>query len=195
MKGMELLSYSDVSSDLRSLRKVEKEIDKGMIKDAKEVEWNESLLEKRDMSFEEIGAILKAHKISENYDYSRVVSIDYTNMRSPGEYIKHGGICRDAANAVANILVNNGYESMIVYTMRVEASPHVFVVTRDHDGSYYIVNYEEIYEVHGAENMAQTASSYSQFLTLYLMDPRTHKVTDIVASADSKFLENIVGIR
>jgi len=187
-------SFSGTSGTVQSAKKMEKEIDESLIEKAKEVKWDETILEKRGMSLDEIGAVLKANQISSKYDYSRVVSADFS-IRTPEEYIKEGGICRDAANAVANILENNGYEAKMVYTKQAKSTPHAFVVTNDKDGSFYIFNFDRIYEVQGAENMEQAASAYSPFLALYLMDPRTHRVTDVVLSPDAQYLESISGIK
>jgi len=193
-KYQKFSSFNGTLSIMQSTKKAEKEIDESLIEKAKEVKWDETILEKRGMSLDEIGAVLKANQISSKYDYSRVVSADFS-IRTPEEYIKKGGICRDAANAVANILENNGYEAKMVYTKQAKRTPHAFVVTKDKDGSFYIFNFDRIYEVRGAENMEQAASAYSPFLTLYLMDPKTHRVTDVVLSPDARYLESISGIK
>ena len=175
--------------------KIERRIGKAAMDEAKEIAWDQSLLERKDLSMEEIGAVLKIHDISEKYDYSRVVGLDYTDILSPEEYIERGGICRDAANTVANILINNGYEAKVVYSKQANGTPHAYVVTRDHDGAYYIFDYDTMYEASGTQNMQQTASVYSKALLLLLMDPDTHRVTDIVETPDAVYLDQIAGMR
>jgi hypothetical protein len=138
---------------------------------------------------------LKVNHISEMYDFSRVTGIDYTEMRTPEEYIAHGGICRDAANTIANILVNNGYQAKIVYSKQAVGTPHAFVVTKDSEGDYYIFDYEDIYEVSGSGSLEQTAGAYSKSLVLLLMDPQTHRITDLIETPDADYLNRIAGIR
>lgn len=157
-------------------------------------EWNDELLEKDDLTLVEIGAVLVENKISERYDYDRITDLDFGGMRSPEEYIEKGGICVDAANTTANLLKNNGYESKIVFSKQVEGPPHAFVVTEDTDGSFYLFNYEYIYSCPEAGSFQEASASYSKFLVLCLLDPRTHRVTDIVTTADSNYLERIAGI-
>ena len=115
-------------------------------------------------------------------------------MRSPSEYIERGGVCRDAANATANILENNGYESKIVFTKQPKNAPHAFVVTKDTDGSYYLFDYEYIYGCPGAGSFQEAATSYAPFLTICLLDPQTHRVTDIVSTPDADYFEALAGI-
>jgi len=165
------------------------------LNEASKIAWDRTLLERNDLSLREIGAIFEVNQISKRYDYDRVADLDYRDIRTPEEFMTDGGICRDAANAVANILLNNGYESKIVYSKQAKGTPHTFVVTQDTDGSYYLFNYEHMYEVPDAQNLQETARSYSQFLSLYLIDPVTHEVTDIVITPDSDYLESIAGMR
>lgn len=100
---------------------------------------------------------------------------------------------RDAANAVANILVNNGYDAKIVYSKQVKGTPHAYVVTKADDSGSYIFDYDDIYEVSGTDNFVETAGTYSR--SLMLMDPQTHRVTDIVVTPDGEYLDSIAGIR
>ena len=157
-------------------------------------EWDKSLLYRDDLSLIEIVAVVEKARLSQHYDYGRFTSLEFNQMRSPGEYIEKGGICRDAANATANILENNGYESKIVFSKQAKASSHAFVVTKDEDGSFYLFDYEYIYGCPGAGNFQEAAASYSSFLEIYLLDPQTHRVTDIVTTPDSEYLESIAGI-
>jgi hypothetical protein len=175
--------------------KIAREIDKKFIEEAEAVAWDKTLLNNKGLSIEEIGAVLKANHISEMYDFSRVIGIDYTDMRTPEEYIAHGGICRDAANTIANILVNNGYQAKIVYSKQAVGTPHAFVVTKDNEGDYYIFDYEDIYEVSGSESLEQTAGAYSKSLVLLLLDPQTHRITDLIETPDADYLNRIAGIR
>ncbi|MBN2322916.1 MAG: hypothetical protein JXQ30_04215 [Spirochaetes bacterium] len=175
--------------------KVEIKIDDTMMEEAKAISWDETLLRNNGMSIEEIGAVLKAHNISDMYDYSRVTGLDYTDMRTPEEYIAHGGICRDAANTVANILVSNGYEAKIVYSKQAAGTPHAFVVTKDHGGNYFIFDYDDIYKVSGSTSLGQTAGSYSKSLVLLLMDPQTHRITDLIETPDAEYLDRVAGMR
>ena len=157
-------------------------------------QWNQALLKKTNLSLSDIGAILWGGKISQSYDYSRVFDLGFTSMKSPEYYINNGGVCRDAANATANILANNNYPARIVFTKRVAGSPHAFTATRDHDGTFYLLDYELPYRITRANSLVEAAASFSQFLNLYLIDPKTHRVTDVVSSSDSVYLESIAGI-
>ncbi len=175
--------------------KIREKFGSNILNVASKIEWDKTLLERNDLSMREIGAILEVNQISRRYDYDRVAGLDYRDIRTPEEFITDGGICRDAANTVANILLNNGYESKIVYSKQAKGTPHTFVVTQDSDGSYYLFNYEHMYEVPDADSLQETARSFSKFLNLYLLDPVTHEVTDIVITPDSDYLENIAGMR
>jgi hypothetical protein len=157
-------------------------------------EWNVSLLDRNDLSLIEVAAILVEAQLSFHYDYGRLTTFNFNHMKSPEEYIESGGICRDAANATANILEKNGYESKIVFTKQTKGPPHAFVVTEDEDGSFYLFNYEYIYGCPGADNFLAAAASFSGFLELYLLDPQTHRVTDVVRTPDADYLGRIVGI-
>ena len=157
-------------------------------------EWDKSLLDRDDLSLIEVAAVLEEARLSLNYDYGRLTSFEFNQMRSPEEYIEKGGICRDAANATANILENNGYESKIVFLKQARRPPHAFVVTEDEDGSFYLFDYEYIYGIPGAGNLQEAAASYSSFLVICLLDPQTHRVTDIITTPDSEYLESIAGI-
>ena len=176
-------------------QKIREKFGSNILNEASKIEWDRTLLEHNDLSLREIGAILEVNQISRRYDYDRVAELDYRDIRTPEEYITDGGICRDAANAVANILLNNGYDSKIVYSKQGKATPHTFVVTQDNDGSFYLFNYEHMYKVPDAGSLQETARSYSKFLSLYLIDPVTHEVTDIVITPDSEYLESIAGMR
>jgi hypothetical protein len=175
--------------------KIREKFGSNILNEASKIEWDRSLLERNDLSLREIGAILEVNQISIKYDYDRVADLDYRDIRTPEEFITDGGICRDAANTVANILLNNGYESKIVYSKQGKGTPHTFVVTQDNDGSFYLFNYEHMYEVPDAGSLQETARSFSKFLSLYLIDPVTHEVTDIVITPDSGYLESIAGMR
>ena len=175
--------------------KIREKFGSNLLNAASKIEWDRSLLEHNDLSLREIGAIFEVNQISRRYDYNRVAELDYKDIRTPEEFITDGGVCRDAANAVANILLNNGYESKIVYSKQGKGTPHTFVVTQDTDGSFYLFNYEHMYEVPDAGSVQETARSYSKFLSLYLIDPVTHEVTDIVITPDSDYLESIAGMR
>lgn len=182
------------NSSNKSFFKVEKEYSAQELYKASMVGWDQDLANREDLSISEIGAILYVNQVSKKYDYNRVVSLNYKNMRSLEKYISKGGICRDAANAIANLLSNNGYQSKIVYSKQAYASPHAYVAAQDENGSFYIFNYEMMYQVPGAGNFGNAAASYSQYLSLYLLDPETHDVTDILISPDLEYLESIAGM-
>jgi hypothetical protein len=161
---------------------------------AQYVPWDDSLLERDDLTIHQIGAILEVNEIHQMYDYDRVLDLNCRNMRSAGEYIRNGGICRDAANATAELLTNNGHQAKIVMSKSRSSSPHAFVVASDDGGSFYIFDYEWLYEVSHAGSFWEAATSYSPYLTLMLLDPETHRVTDLVRSADADHLDTIAGM-
>ena len=93
------------------------------------------------------------------------------------------------------MLSNNGYPSKIVIAKRVIGTPHAFVVARGPENGYYLFDYEIPYHAPGAQTFHEAAASYSRFLSLYLLDPDTHRVTDVLKARDLDFLESIAGIR
>ena len=113
----------------------------------------------------------------------------------PELFIARGGVCRDAANTTAHLLANNGYPSKIVISKRITGPPHAFVVTRGPDKKYYLFDYEIPYRAPGARNFRQAAASFSRFLSLYLIDPETHRAPDVLRTRDQVFLESIAGMR
>ncbi len=159
------------------------------------VGWNRALLSRDDLSLAEISAILLRNRISRQYDYSRVFDLNYTHMRSPELFMLKGGVCRDAANTTAHILSNNGFPAKIAIVKRVTGTPHAFVVARARDNGYYLFDYEIPYHSPGARTFYEAAASYSRFLSLYLIDPDTHRVTDVLRTRDLAFLEDMAGIR
>ncbi len=162
--------------------------------DALSIGWDETILDRRDLSIHEIAAVLTVHRVEKSYDYTRVMSLDYTDVVAPAEYISRGGVCRDAANATAHLLLNNGYPARVVLSKQAHGAPHAFVVTRDTDGSFYVLNYGQLLGIPRSESLRQAAASYSPFLSLMLLDPSTHRVTDVVVSPDGSYLESVAGV-
>jgi len=162
--------------------------------------WDESVLKRNDMTFNEISSFLvyNADNIN-NYDYNRANNSSASRLRSPSEFLQQGGVCRDAAYFVADLFKQNGFNSHLVSMNSVNSPRHAFAMVQRDDGNYSSFEYEKRMDIQSNnlfEASAAAANAINPFLSLYIIEPERYNnkflnVSHVIYSPDGTYLNDI----